>query len=99
VLPLNGLRAFFALGALFKLGETRAKCPPLSSPADSNMYCCQQDHDCDLCKGVTREVSADGSVRYMNGDRTSTQSNNSKGCTCGFKHFWDGNEYDNVPKV
>ncbi|CAB4042378.1 deubiquitinating VCIP135, partial, partial [Paramuricea clavata] len=35
----------------------------------------------------------------MNGDRTSTQSNNSKGCTCGFKHFWDGNEYDNVPKV
>ncbi|CAB4030560.1 Hypothetical predicted protein, partial [Paramuricea clavata] len=58
-----------------------------------------KDQDCDLCKGVTREVSADGSVRYMNGDRTSIQSNNSKGCTCGFKHFWDGNEYDNVPKV
>ena len=53
---------------------------------------------CDLCAGVLREVRADGTVKYMDGDHTRTPSNATGGCKCGFKHFWDGKEYDNQPK-
>ncbi|KAI6647342.1 Deubiquitinating protein [Oopsacas minuta] len=53
---------------------------------------------CEVCpiNSPCRLVSSDGSPIYQNGDRTTTPSQGSN-CACGFKHFWDGNEYDNVP--
>ncbi|XP_033112608.1 deubiquitinating protein VCIP135-like [Anneissia japonica] len=62
-------------------------------PEDSS----ESGHQCPMCRGnVVRLVNADGSVVYQNGDRTLTVSNSTK-CTCGFKHFWEGREYDNHP--
>ena len=43
-----------------------------------------------------RMVRADGSVLYFDGDRTTTPCVGSK-CPCGFKHYWGGKEYDNLP--
>ena len=54
---------------------------------------------CSLCKGSLRIVQADGSPVYVNGDRTSTPVTGKTKCSCGFKHFWDGKEYDNLPEV
>lgn len=45
-----------------------------------------------------RLVNGDGSVCYENGDRTNTPAVTSR-CMCGFKHFWDGKEYDNLPEM
>lgn len=45
-----------------------------------------------------REIRSDGSIVYRNGDRTGTPTSNSQ-CGCGFKHYWEGNEYDNMPKM
>ena len=42
------------------------------------------------------QVCSDNTVQYENGDRTTTPSNGNK-CKCGYKHFWDGIEYDNLP--
>ncbi|XP_074660293.1 deubiquitinating protein VCPIP1-like [Tubulanus polymorphus] len=53
---------------------------------------------CGWCHGQeVRLVKHDGSVQYINGDYTSTPAVDTK-CQCGFKHFWDGNEYDNLPE-
>jgi len=43
-----------------------------------------------------RLVSADGSVAYENGDLTPVRSLSSY-CQCGYKHWWNGREYDNPP--
>ncbi|XP_066272769.1 deubiquitinating protein VCPIP1-like [Branchiostoma lanceolatum] len=54
---------------------------------------------CSWCQGTSvRLVCPDGSVVYLNGDRTHTAAENSQ-CGCGFKHYWDGKEYDNLPEL
>nr|XP_060631395.1 deubiquitinating protein VCPIP1 [Anolis sagrei ordinatus] len=54
---------------------------------------------CNLCHGtLVRRVRSDGSVVYLDGDRTNTKSTGGK-CGCGFKHFWEGKEYDNLPEA
>ncbi|KAK8767749.1 hypothetical protein V5799_005470, partial [Amblyomma americanum] len=44
-----------------------------------------------------RHLRGDGTLELRNGDRTRTPSN-SKYCSCGFKHYWDGKEYDTMPQ-
>ncbi|XP_006006858.1 deubiquitinating protein VCPIP1 [Latimeria chalumnae] len=54
---------------------------------------------CNWCHGSSvRRVKGDGSVVYLDGDRTNTKSAGGK-CGCGFKHFWEGKEYDNLPEA
>ncbi|XP_041365436.1 deubiquitinating protein VCPIP1-like isoform X2 [Gigantopelta aegis] len=54
---------------------------------------------CTFCQGDrVRLVKGDGHVLYENGDRTLTPSSSTR-CTCGFKHFWEGKEYDNFPEI
>ncbi|XP_049604093.1 deubiquitinating protein VCPIP1 [Syngnathus scovelli] len=54
---------------------------------------------CNWCRGASvRPVRADGLVVYADGDRTDTPSQGGK-CGCGFKHFWEGKEYDNLPEA
>lgn len=54
---------------------------------------------CNWCHGTSvRRVHGNGSVVYLDGDRTNTRSQGGK-CGCGFKHFWDGKEYDNLPEA
>ena len=52
---------------------------------------------CFWCVNTTRPVKGDGTVVYENGDRTSTRAYGSR-CRCGYKHYWDGKEYDNLPE-
>ena len=52
---------------------------------------------CFCCTSTTRKCSGDGSIIYENGDRTQTVSAGSR-CGCGYMHYWDGNEYDNLPE-
>ena len=52
---------------------------------------------CFFCAQNTRSLNGDGSIVYLNGDRTSTPAEGSM-CGCGFKHYWDGKEYDNLPE-
>eukprot|EP00731_Ephydatia_muelleri_P024945 Em0017g28a len=51
---------------------------------------------CFWCSSPTRPLHGNGSIAYENGDRTSTQTSHSK-CGCGYKHFWNNKEYDNLP--
>lgn len=51
---------------------------------------------CFSCSSSSRLLRADGSIAYENGDRTSTQTQHSR-CGCGYKHFWNDKEYDNLP--
>ncbi|CAL1580650.1 unnamed protein product [Knipowitschia caucasica] len=54
---------------------------------------------CNWCHGTSvRRVRGNGSVVYLDGDRTNSRSQGGK-CGCGFKHFWDGKEYDNLPEA
>ncbi|XP_056913214.1 deubiquitinating protein VCPIP1 isoform X1 [Takifugu flavidus] len=54
---------------------------------------------CTWCHGTSvRHIHGNGSVVYLDGDRTSTRSQGGK-CGCGFKHFWEGREYDNLPEA
>ncbi|XP_075993622.1 deubiquitinating protein VCPIP1 isoform X2 [Genypterus blacodes] len=54
---------------------------------------------CNWCHGTSvRHILGDGSVVYLDGDRTNTRSQGGK-CGCGFKHFWEGKEYDNLPEA
>jgi len=54
---------------------------------------------CSWCHGTSvRRVHGDGSVVYLDGDRTNTRSQGGK-CGCGFKHFWEGKEYDCLPEA
>ncbi|MBN3286228.1 VCIP1 protein, partial [Polyodon spathula] len=56
-------------------------------------------NSCNYCHGTSvRHIRGDGSVVYLDGDRTNTRSHGGK-CGCGFKHFWDGKEYDNLPEA
>ena len=50
------------------------------------------------CRAHMRLVKNDGSVLYLNGDKTNNKSTSSR-CTCGYKHYWDGREYDNLPEM
>ena len=52
---------------------------------------------CFHCTGMTRHLRADGSIAYKNGDRTMTPAVKSE-CGCGYRHYWDGEEYDNLPE-
>lgn len=52
---------------------------------------------CFWCTNISRLLRGDGSIAYENGDRTPTPAVGSK-CGCGFKHYWDGKEYDNLPE-
>ncbi|GAB6028966.1 Deubiquitinating protein VCIP135 [Chamberlinius hualienensis] len=52
---------------------------------------------CSLCPSTRlRLVRGDGSIQYHNGDRTKARSQNNY-CKCGYKHYWDGKEYDSLP--
>ncbi|KAJ8376640.1 hypothetical protein SKAU_G00072200 [Synaphobranchus kaupii] len=54
---------------------------------------------CNWCHGTSvRHVRGEGSVMYLDGDRTNTRSQGGK-CGCGFKHFWEGKEYENLPEA
>ncbi|XP_061696440.1 deubiquitinating protein VCPIP1 isoform X2 [Syngnathoides biaculeatus] len=54
---------------------------------------------CNWCHGTSvRHVRGHGLVVYLDGDRTATRSRGGK-CGCGFKHFWEGKEYDNLPEA
>lgn len=54
---------------------------------------------CTWCHGTSvRHIRGDGSVVYLDGDRTNTRSQGGK-CGCGFKHYWEGKEYDNLPEA
>lgn len=54
--------------------------------------------ECHFCRGPLRRVKSDGSAVYMNGDRTTTPVEGQSHCRCGFKHYWNGREYDNMPE-
>uniref|UniRef100_A0A672G0J2 Deubiquitinating protein VCPIP1 n=1 Tax=Salarias fasciatus TaxID=181472 RepID=A0A672G0J2_SALFA len=54
---------------------------------------------CHWCHGTSvRHIRGSGSVVYLDGDRTNTRSQGGK-CGCGFKHYWEGKEYDNLPEA
>ncbi|CAB1437621.1 unnamed protein product [Pleuronectes platessa] len=54
---------------------------------------------CNWCHGTSvRHIRGSGSVVYLDGDRTNTRSLGGK-CGCGFKHYWDAKEYDNLPEA
>lgn len=54
---------------------------------------------CTWCHGTSvRHIRGNGSVVYLDGDRTNSRSQGGK-CGCGFKHYWDGKEYDNLPEA
>ncbi|KAK5860473.1 hypothetical protein PBY51_021948 [Eleginops maclovinus] len=54
---------------------------------------------CNWCHGTSvRHIHGDGAVVYLDGDRTNTRSQGGK-CGCGFKHFWESKEYDNLPEA
>uniref|UniRef100_A0A8C5PTD0 Deubiquitinating protein VCPIP1 n=1 Tax=Leptobrachium leishanense TaxID=445787 RepID=A0A8C5PTD0_9ANUR len=54
---------------------------------------------CNWCRGTSvRRVKSDASIVYLDGDRTNSRSLGGK-CGCGFKHYWDGKEYDNLPEA
>ncbi len=55
------------------------------------------DVSCFYCISSTRQLSGDGSIVYKNGDRTHTLASQSR-CGCGYKHYWDRLEYDNLPE-
>lgn len=52
---------------------------------------------CFRCTSTTRRCSGDGAIVYENGDRTQTVSSGSR-CGCGYMHYWDGEEFDNLPE-
>ena len=52
---------------------------------------------CFCCISNTRRCAGDGSILYENGDRTQNHATKSR-CGCGYKHYWDGLEYDNLPE-
>lgn len=54
--------------------------------------------ECHLCHGPLRRAKSDGSAVYTNGDRTTTPVEGRSRCGCGFKHYWNGREYDNMPE-
>ena len=54
--------------------------------------------ECRFCRGPLRRVKSDGSAVYMNGDRTTTPVEGHSRCGCGFKHYWNGREHDNMPE-
>ncbi|KAL4225382.1 Deubiquitinating protein [Mactra antiquata] len=59
----------------------------------------EQPKSCAFCNGeMLRQVRHDGSIVYIDGDRTTTPCNGGT-CPCGYKHYWQGKEYDNLPDI
>lgn len=54
---------------------------------------------CSWCESnQLRLVHFDGKILYENGDKTTTPVNSPRvRCKCGFKHWYNGREYDNPP--
>lgn len=52
--------------------------------------------NCSHCNRAIRKMKADGTLEYFNGDQLSKIAQNSS-CGCGYKHYWNGKEYDNLP--
>lgn len=63
--------------------------PVISKNSLENCSWCQSAH--------VRHLRGDGTLELRNGDRTRTPSN-SNYCSCGYKHYWDGKEYDTLPQ-
>ena len=64
------------------------------------LFVLSQDFCCLWCQqDLLRPVNMDGSTQYENGDRTTTPSDSTTKCPCGFKHFYNGNEYDSPPRL
>jgi deubiquitinating protein VCIP135 len=54
---------------------------------------------CFQCSQLSRRMGGDGVISYQNGDRTQTRADPTYSKCCGFKHYWDGKEYDNMPEI
>ncbi|KAK3923367.1 Deubiquitinating protein VCIP135 [Frankliniella fusca] len=54
---------------------------------------------CSWCESdQLRLVHFDGKILYENGDKTTTKVNSPRArCKCGYKHWYNGREYDNPP--
>lgn len=90
VLHANQSYAFPARGIFCKYDASRDELVP-----DLELSCLDK---CSCCEGSSlRKVRPDGSIIYKNRDRTKTPSKSSL-CSCGFKHYWEGREYDNLPQ-
>lgn len=76
-------------------------CSINTSQINAKISLCTQNvalRECHFCRGPLRRVKSDGSAVYMNGDRTTTPVEGQSHCRCGFKHYWNGREYDNMPE-
>ncbi|XP_029651121.1 deubiquitinating protein VCIP135 [Octopus sinensis] len=52
---------------------------------------------CSHCKSRhVRLVDSDGTIHFLNADRTMSKSSRSK---CGYRHYWNGREYDHLPEI
>ncbi|XP_037091413.1 deubiquitinating protein VCIP135-like [Pollicipes pollicipes] len=72
-----------------------------SYDADADCLKVKEDYGiakCPWCEGTVRHVEPSGQPRYQNGDVTRSPAAATR-CGCGFKHWWDGAEYDSPPLV
>ncbi len=67
------------------------------TPTHAHLTPTRTQLSCSWCMQMTRRVLGSGRVVYENGDRTDTISHGSR-CGCGYMHYWDGKEYDNLPE-
>ncbi|XP_019851334.1 PREDICTED: deubiquitinating protein VCIP135-like isoform X2 [Amphimedon queenslandica] len=56
------------------------------------------DVDCFQCGQTARRLLGDGTILFENGDRTGNRADPLYSRCCGFKHYWNGKEYDNMPQ-
>jgi len=52
---------------------------------------------CKHCSGALRVVKTDGTLGHINGDQLAIPASKNSRCGCGYKHYWDGKHYDNLP--
>ncbi|EDV29405.1 uncharacterized protein TRIADDRAFT_11306, partial [Trichoplax adhaerens] len=65
-----------------------------------NLIKTRQPSYCPLCLvGKMRSLSGQGNIAYCNGDTTKTPADPNFSQCCGYKHYWDGKEYDNLPQI
>ena len=67
----------------------------LSSQSVIIFFFCQVN--CFHCCQVGRHLLGDGTIQYEDGDRTQNKATKSR-CGCGYKHYYKGKEYDNLPE-
>ena len=53
---------------------------------------------CKHCSGSLRVIKSDGGLVYFNGDQLPVPASPDSKCGCGYKHYWEGKEYDNIPQ-